>query len=82
MDLSLNFSISINSFIGLCFDDEIWSEYDVLIKKYWINIKIGYVNVDYIVGFKFFEVKYWLLEGKFDILVFFEMKLDFSFLDS
>lgn len=35
-----------------------------------------------IAGFKFFEVKYWLLEGKFDILVLSETKLDSSFPDS
>ena len=38
--------------------------------------------MDHIAGFKFFEVKYWLLEGKFDILVLSETKLDCSFPDS
>ena len=79
---SLNSSTSTNSSTGSCSDDETWSEYDALIKKHWTNIKIGHVNVDHIAGFKFFEVKYWLLEGKFDILVLSETKLDSSFPDS
>lgn len=81
-DSSLNSSTSTNSSTGSCSDDETWSEYDALIKKHWTNIKIGHVNVDHIAGFKFFEVKYWLLEGKFDILVLSETKLDSSFPDS
>ncbi|PFX12937.1 hypothetical protein AWC38_SpisGene23032 [Stylophora pistillata] len=81
-DSSLNSSTSTNSSTGSCFDDETWSEYDALIKKHRTNIKIGHVNVDHIAGFKFFEVKYWLLEGKFDVLVLSETKLDSSFPDS
>ena len=81
-DSSLNSSTSTDSSTGSCSDDDTWSEYDALIKKHWTNIKIGHVNVDHIAGFKFFEVKYWLLEGKFDILVLSETKLDSSFPDS
>ena len=62
-DSSLNSSTSTDSSTGSCSDDDTWSEYDALIKKHWTNIKIGHVNVDHIAGFKFFEVKYWLLEG-------------------
>lgn len=60
--------------------DSTWESYDLLIaQKYRNNIKMGHINANGIGGFKFHEIKSWLLGGKFDILVVSETKLDMSF---
>lgn len=51
-------------------------------KKYYVNLKIGYINVNGIVGFKFFEIKGWLLLGRLDVFIILEIKLDVIFLNS
>lgn len=61
-----------------------WTEFDNIAQNYRLNFKLGHVNANSIGGFKFYEVKTWLLSGRFDILVILETKiiLDGSFLDS
>ena len=40
------------------------------------NVKIGHINASSIAGFKFHEIKNWLMRGRFGILVISETKLD------
>ena len=47
-----------------------------------ISVKIGHINVDSIAGFKFHEIKTWLLDGRFHILVVSETKIDSTFQNS
>ena len=44
--------------------------------------KIGHINANSIAGFKFHEIKNWLMHGRFDILAIFETKLDKTYPDS
>ena len=43
--------------------DDIWHEYDAAARKHPTNVKIGHINVNHIAGFKFHEIKSWLLDG-------------------
>lgn len=51
-------------------------------KKHWANLKIGHINANGIAGFKFHEIKRWLLSGRLDILIISETKLDRTFPNS
>lgn len=46
-----------------------WTEIDNIAQKYRLNLKLGQVNANSIGGFKFYEIRTWLLSGRFDILV-------------
>lgn len=59
-----------------------WTEFDNIVQKYRLNFKPGLVNANSIGGFKFYEIKTWLLSGRFDILVISEIKIDGSFPDN
>ena len=59
-----------------------WNEYDAVAQKYRTNVKIGHINVNHIAGFKYHEIKSWLLDCRFDILVIAETKIDLTFPDS
>lgn len=63
-------------------ENEIWVDFDEIIKNYGFNFKIVYINVNSIGGFKFYEIKIWLVFGRLDLLVIFESKIDVSFFDS
>ena len=56
-----------------------WTEFDNIAQKYRLNFKLGHVNANSIGGFKFYEIRTWLLSGRFDILVISETKIDGSF---
>lgn len=64
--------------------DDIWHEYEAAARKHRTNVKTGHINVNHIAGFKFHEIKSWLLDasGRFDILVISETKIDPTFPDS
>ena len=62
--------------------NEMWNEFDTVLQKHRANVKIGHINVDSIAGFKFHEIKTWLLDGRFDILVVSETKIDSTFPNS
>ena len=53
-----------------------------ILDKYKANIKIAHFNVNSLAGFKFHEVKLWLSNYIFDVLVLTETKLDHTFLDT
>ena len=53
-----------------------------MLQQHLANVKIGHVNVNSIAGFKFHEIKTWLLDCRFDILVISETKIDSTFPDS
>ena len=59
-----------------------WTEFDNTAQNYRLNFKLGHVNANSIGGFKFYEIRTWLLSGRFDILVISETKIDGSFPDS
>ena len=46
------------------------------------NFKLAHLNVNSIAGFKFYEIKSWLLSRFFDVLVLTETKIDASLPDS
>ena len=56
-----------------------WSSFDLLAKKHGANTKIGHINANNIAGFKFHDIRSWLLSGRFDILLITETKIDASF---
>lgn len=56
-----------------------WSAFDSLAKKHQANTQIGYINANRTVGFKFHDIRSWLLSGRFDILLITERKIDASF---
>ena len=56
-----------------------WSSFDLLARKHRANTKIGHINANSIAGFKFHEIRSWLLSGRFDILLITETKIDASF---
>ena len=58
------------------------TEFDNIAQNYRSNFKIGHVNANSIGGFKFYEIRTWLLSGRFDILVISETNIDGSFPDS
>ncbi|PFX18374.1 Transforming growth factor beta-2 [Stylophora pistillata] len=60
----------------------VWTEFDNIARKHRGNFKIGHINVNSVGGFKFYEIKTWLLSGRFDVLVISETKTDASFPDS
>ena len=53
-----------------------WTEFDNIVQNYRLNFKLGHVNANSIGGFKFYEIRTWLLSGRFDILVISETKID------
>ena len=60
----------------------VWTELDNIAQNYRSNFKIRHINANSIGGFKFHEIKTWLLSGRLDILVISETKIDGSFPDS
>ena len=59
-----------------------WTSFDTLVKTHRRNVKIGHINANSIAGFKFHEIKNWLMRGRFDILAISETKLDKTYPDS
>ena len=59
-----------------------WSAFDSMVKRHRANTKIGHINANSIAGFKFHEIKNWLMSGRFDILLITETKIDASFSSS
>ena len=57
-------------------------ELATILHRYSNNIKIAYLNVNCVAGFKFFEVKSLILEGAFDVFAQAETKIDGAFPDS
>lgn len=47
-----------------------------------LNFNLGYINVNSIGGFKFYEIRFWFFFGRFDVLIILESKIDVIFLDS
>ena len=45
-------------------------------KQHRHNTKIGHINANSIAGFKFYDIRSWLMSGRFDILVITETKID------
>ena len=45
-------------------------------------LKIGHINGKSITGFKFYEIRSWLMSGRFDILLITETKIDATFSNS
>lgn len=60
----------------------VWAEFDNIARKHSENFKISHINANSVGGFKFYEIKSWLLSSRFDILVIYETKTDASFVDS
>ena len=58
-----------------------WTEFDNIVQNYRLNFKLWHVNANNIGGFKFYEIRTWLLSGRSDILVISETKIDESFPD-
>ena len=58
------------------------TSFDTLVKMHRRNVKIGHINTNSIAGFKFHEIKSWLMRGRFDILAISETKLDKTYPDS
>ena len=52
------------------------------LKRFSKNTRIAYLNINSVAGFKFFELKSFIQEGLFDIVVVSETKIDDSFPDS
>ena len=44
------------------------TEFDNIAQKYRLNFKLGHVSANSIGGFKFYQIRIWLLSGRFDIL--------------
>ncbi|KAK2558583.1 hypothetical protein P5673_018760 [Acropora cervicornis] len=63
-------------------ENDTWNEFDAVLQQHRFNVKIGHVNVNSVAGFKFYEIITWLLDGRFDILVISETKIDSTFPDS
>lgn len=59
----------------------VWAEFDNIARKHSENLKISHINPNSVGGFKFYEIKSWLLSSRFDILVIYETKIDASFAD-
>ncbi|PFX13921.1 hypothetical protein AWC38_SpisGene21963 [Stylophora pistillata] len=54
----------------------------VRLKQYYKNIRIAYLNINSVAGFKLQEVKSVILQGLFDIVILAETKIDADFPDS
>ena len=63
-------------------ENEIWADFDEITKNYGSNFKIARITANSVGGFKFYEIKTWLLSGRLDLLVISESKIDASFPDS
>ena len=63
-------------------ENEIWADFDKIVKNYGSNFKIAHINANSVGGFKLHEIKTWLLSGRLDLLVISESKIDASFPDS
>lgn len=63
-------------------ENEIWTDFDEIVKNYGSNFKIAHINANSVGSFKFYEIKTWLLSGRLDLLVISESKIDASFPDS
>ena len=63
-------------------ENEIWADFDEITKNHSFNFKIAHINANSIGGFKFYEIKTWLVSGRLDLLVISESKIDDSFPDS
>ena len=63
-------------------NDDLWSQFDETAKKHITNFKMAHINANSVGGFKFDEIKSWLLAGRFDVLAISETKIDQSFPDS
>lgn len=63
-------------------ENEIWADFDEITKNHGFNFKIAHINANSIGGFKFYEIKTWLVSGRLDLLVISESKIDASFPDS
>ena len=59
-----------------------WTSFDTLVKTHRRNVKIGHINANSVAGFRFHEIKNWLMRGRFDILAISETKLDKTYPDS
>ena len=57
-------------------------EMTLYLLRYSKNTRIAYLNINSVAGFKFFELKSFIQECLFDIVVVSETKIDDSFLDS
>ena len=62
-------------------ENETWADFDKIVKNYVSNFKIAHINANSVGGFKFYEIKAWLLSGRLDLLVISESKIDASFPD-
>lgn len=62
--------------------NETRNEFNTVLLKHRTNVKIGHVNANFIAGVKFHENKTCLLDGRFDILVVSETKIDSTFPNS
>ena len=54
----------------------------MLAHEYSTKLKFGHINANSIAGFKFYEIKQWLIKRNFDVLVITETKLDATFADA
>ena len=63
-------------------ENEIRADFDEIAKNYGSNFKIAHINGNSFGGFKFHEIKTWLLPGRLDLLVISESKIDANFPDS
>ena len=63
-------------------ENEIWADFDEIVKNYDLNFKIAHINANSVGGFKFYKIKTWLLSGRLDLLVISESKIDPSFPNS
>ena len=63
-------------------EDETWSDFDQIARNNVSNFKLGHINANSIGGFKFHEIRSWLLSGRFDVLIISESKIDATFPDS
>ena len=50
-------------------ENEIWADFDEITKNHSFNFKIAHINANSIGGFKFYEIKTWLVSGRLDLLV-------------
>jgi len=58
----------------------LWNmDFNMIAEKHHKNIKIRHLNTNNIIGFKFQEIKSWLLSGIFDLLVTSEFKVESTF---
>ena len=63
-------------------ENEIWADFDKVVKNYGSNFMITHINANSVGGFKLYEIKTWLVSGRLDLLVISESKIDASFPDS